>query len=91
MYIKDGFLLKNVADEWIVMPTGKNIKQFEGAIVLSEVAAFLWKQLERPTSREDLLRSVVEEYDVSKNEAAADLDVFLSSLKKHEILELDRF
>jgi hypothetical protein len=33
MQIKDGFILKNIIDEWIVMPTSKKINDFEGAIV----------------------------------------------------------
>lgn len=40
MKIRDGFVLRNVVDEFIVMPTGENIAKFEGAVVLNEVSAF---------------------------------------------------
>lgn len=86
MQLKDGFILKNIVDEWIVMPTGFNINTFDGAIVLNEVSAFLWKLLENPISRDDLLISILNEYDISKQEAAEDLDEFLQKLKTNDLL-----
>jgi hypothetical protein len=87
MKIKDGFILRNVVDEWIVMPKSANIKNFEGAIVLNDVSSHIWKQLESPISREDLLRSVLEEFDVSEDVAGIDLDEFLSRLRKMDMLD----
>lgn len=87
MQIREGFILKNIVDEWIVMPIGLNINTFDGAIVLNEVSAFLWKLLENPISREDLLLSILNEYDISEQEAAKDLDEFLGKLKTNDLLE----
>lgn len=87
MKIKEGFILRNVVDEWIVMPKSANIKNFEGAIVLNDVSSHIWKQLESPISREDLLRSVLEEFDVSEDVAGIDLDEFLSRLRKMDMLD----
>lgn len=77
MKIKDGFVLRNVVDEFIVMPTGDNIAKFEGAVVLNEISAFIFKQLENPVSRDDLLSAVLNAYDVDEGTAAADLDALL--------------
>lgn len=87
MQLKDGFILKNIVDEWIVMPTGFNINTFDGAIVLNEVSAFLWKLLEDPISREDLLLSILNEYDINEQEALKDLDEFLGKLKTNDLLK----
>ena len=87
MKLKEGFILKNVIDEWVVMPTGGNIKNFEGAIVLNDAAAFIWKQLENPISREDLLQGITDEYDIDSETAAADLEKFLDKLRSLEILQ----
>ena len=59
MRIKDGFVLRNVIDEYVVMPTGDNIAKFAGTVVLNEVSAFLFKQLENPVSRADLLSALL--------------------------------
>ena len=87
MTIKKGFVLRNVVDEYIVMPTGENIAKFEGAVVLNEVSAFLFRQLENPVSREDLLASLLNEYDVDEATAAADLDALLKQLQEMGLLE----
>jgi len=87
MKLREGFILKNIVDEWIVMPTGSNMKNFEGAIVLNDVSAFIWKQLEKPISRDDLLQVVLDEYDINEQTAAADLDVLLEKLEGLGILQ----
>ena len=88
MKIKEGFVLRNVVDEYIVMPTGSNIAKFEGAVVLNEVSAFIYKLLEHPMSREDLLIAILNEYDVDEATASADLDALLKKLADMGVLEL---
>ena len=88
MKIKEGFVLRNVVDEYIVMPTGNNIAKFEGAVVLNEVAAFIYKLLENPMSRDDLLTAILNEYDVEEATASADLDVLLNKLADMGVLEM---
>ena len=87
MKIKEGFVLRNVVDEFIVMPTGDNIARFEGAVVLNEVSAFIFKQLENPVSRDDLLTAMLNEYDVDEATAAADLDALLEKFAEMGVLE----
>lgn len=87
MKIRDGFVLRNVVDEFIVMPTGENIAKFEGAVVLNEVSAFVFRQLENAVSRDDLLTAIVNEFDVDEATAAADLDELLAQFGKMGLLE----
>lgn len=87
MKIKDGFVLRNVVDEFIVMPTGDNITKFEGAVVLNEVSAFIFRQLENAVSREDVLSAVLNEYEVDEAQAAKDLDALLGQFESMGILE----
>ena len=87
MKIKEGFVLRNVVDEYIVMPTGDNIAKFDGAVVLNEVSAFIFKQMENPVSRDDLLAAMLNEYDVDEATAAADLDALLEKLADMGVLE----
>ena len=69
------------------MPTGDNIAKFEGAVVLNEVSAFIYKLLEHPVCREDLLAAIVSEYDVDEATAAKDLDALLNKLAEMGVLE----
>ena len=87
MKIKDGFVLRNVVDEYIVMPTGDNIAKFDGAVVLNEVSAFVFEQMKRPVSREDLLEAVLNEFEVDEATAKADLDALLEKLAEMGLIE----
>lgn len=87
MKIKEGFVLRNVVDEFIVMPTGGNISKFEGAVVLNDVSAFVFRELEKGISREDLLAAMLSEYDVDEARAAQDLDALLEQFESMGILE----
>lgn len=87
MKIKKGFVLRSVVDEYMVMPTGDNIAKFDGTAVLNEVSAFIFKQLENPVSRDDLLTAMLAEFDVDEQTAAKDLDALLAKFSELGILE----
>ena len=74
MQIKEGFILRTIGSEHMVMPTGENIAKFGGAVVLSETAAFIFEQLKQPIAREDLVQLIVAEFDVDEDTAGKDLD-----------------
>ena len=75
MRLNEGFVLKSMAGEYVIMPVGSNIAAFDGMVILNEVSAFIIKQLEKgDISREDLLELVLDEYEVDRETAKADLD-----------------
>ena len=89
MKAKEGFVLRNVVDEYILMPVGDNIAKFNGTILLNEVSAFVWEKLQNPISKSDLLQAVLDEFEVEKAVAAADLDALLTTLKGYGVIEDD--
>lgn len=86
MKAKDGFVLRTIVDEYMLMPTGTNIGRFDGTVVLNEVSAFLWEQLQQETSRQALLEKLLEEYEVSREAAEADLDALLEKFRNLGLL-----
>lgn len=88
MKAKDGFALRTIVDEYILMPTGTNIDKFDGTVVLNEVSAFLWEKLQRPTTQEELLRALLDEYEVSRERAEKDLEGLLQTFVQLGLLEL---
>ena len=89
MRAKPGFVLRNVVDEYILMPTGDNIGKFNGTVLLNVVSAFVWEKLQNPISREELLNAILEEFEVEKAVASADLDALLETLKGYDVVEND--
>ena len=89
MKAKPGFILRNVVDEYILMPTGENIGLFNGTVLLNEVSALVWEKLQNPVSREDLLKAVLDEFEVDRATASADLDELLKTLRSYGVIEDD--
>ena len=87
MKIKSGFTLRNMLGDHIVMPTGTNISQFDGAIVLNDVSAFIWEKLSEGCSREELVEDILSEFDVDRERAETDLDALLEKLRGYDIME----
>lgn len=87
MKIKDGFILRKIAGEDIVVPIGNNIADFNGVIRLNESAGFLWKTLQEEISKEDLISSLIKEYEIDETLATNDVEGFLSILEEHKAIE----
>lgn len=88
MKIKDGFVLREIAGTWVVLPLAKNKADFNGMITLNESGLLLWKRLEGGATREDLISLLTEEYEVSEETASADVDKFLLGIGKSGCIEM---
>ena len=87
MKIKKDFILRKVADSYVVVPVGKMTLDFNGIINLNETGAFLFGLLQQGADREELLAKMLEEYDVTSEKAAADINKFLEKVKAADVLE----
>ena len=86
MKIKKELIRREIAGESFLIPLGKTVYDTNGLFVLTEVGAFLWDLLPEAKDEEELLRAVLDTYDVSQPQAAADIAEFLEKLRKMEIL-----
>lgn len=86
MKIKDGFLLRQVAGNSIVIAVGEEALNFNGMITINGAGTFLWKQLETGATKEELLAAMQKEYDVDEATASRDIDDFLENLRKADLI-----
>lgn len=85
MKIKDGFILREVAGETVVIPTGDTL-DLNMMITLNETGAFLWKLLEQDTDETAMVSALLGEYDVDEETARASVSAFVAKLKEHDFL-----
>ena len=72
-------ILRNVAGEAVLIPTGSFASKFNGMISLNGPAAFIWEQMESVNSREELVQKMLERYDVDEKTAQSDVNGFLDT------------
>lgn len=87
MKVSDKFVLRRVAGEWIVLPVAEKTVNFNGMLTLNETGVMLWKLLQQGSTREELAQALTDEYDVTFEEALADVDEYLSKLEGAGCLE----
>ncbi len=75
MKIKEGFVLRPLGKEFIVLGEGISQVDFNKMVTLNETAAYLWKEVEGKEFTEETLKNLLlEKYDVSEEIAAKDSD-----------------
>lgn len=87
MKIKDHYVLRNIAGEYIVIPRGRATLDFQATIVLNETGAYLWKLMVEPVTEDALVSRMIVEYDVPRDTAAADVAKFIELLRENGIIE----
>lgn len=87
MKIKDGYVLRQVAGNSIVIAVGDEALNFNGIITINGSGTFLWKKLVQGASKEELLDAMLSEYNVDAETAESDIDEFISKLEKANLLD----
>lgn len=87
MKIKEDFILRKVADSYVVVPVNKMTLDFNGIINLNETGAFLFELLQKGAERDELVDKMLEEYDADREKAEADIDVFIQKVRDADVLE----
>ena len=87
MKIKEGFVVREIAGECVVIALGDASKSFNGMIKLNESARLLWELLAKGCEKEELIDAVLNEYDVERTIVERDVEQLLETLKGANILE----
>ena len=87
MKIKDGFILRKLPGMNLVMPTGKNVKEFNGSLMLNDTGAFIFEKLQKGSTPEETAQALTEEYDVALDTASADVKNTVASLIEAGVAE----
>ena len=89
MKIDKKFVLREIAGEYIIIPTGKTALDFNGLITVNEVGVSLWKMLQDEVTFDDLVQGILDEYDVEEDVAREDIQEFLDQLVNRGIIEAE--
>ena len=89
MKVDKEFVLREIAGDYIIIPTGKTVLDFNGLITVNEVGASIWNMLQEEVSLDELVKGILDEYEVNEDVAREDIQEFLATLDKNGILKKD--
>lgn len=88
MKIIDGFELREVCGEKVILACGMNNIDFSKIISLNETAAFLWTvAIEQEFTEDMLVKALLEEYEVDDETARRDVANVVSKWKEIGLLD----
>lgn len=88
MKLKDGFMLREIAGQWVVVPIAARVVEFNGIITLNETGAFIWEAMTQGKDKADILTAMLQEYEIDSTSAEKDVDEFVAKLQEKDLLEV---
>lgn len=85
---KGGFILREVGDQTVIVPTGQMVFDFNCLITLNTSGRWIWDHLDESQSAETLTREIAIEFDVDEAAAGKDIEEFLSELLRLGLIEV---
>lgn len=81
------YMLREIAGETVLVPTGSASQKLNGMIRLTESAAYIWKQVDTAADLEEIVARVQDEYGVDEDTARRDIYGFLRELYVRGIVQ----
>ena len=87
MKISSNYVIREIAGDYIIVPIGQAIFDFQGLITVNEIGAFIWKLLqENDLTLNEIETAIKDEYEVESSIVKKDVIDFLNQLIKYRIL-----
>ena len=86
MKMKKQFILRTVAGDNILIPVGRAVTEYNGIFSVSPTAAVAFSSLAEGKNEDEILSDILESFDIDKETAKNDLDVFFEQLRSLDII-----
>ena len=82
MKIKNGFVLRDVGGQAVVIAVGEASKTFHGMINLNATGKEIWQGIESGLDVDQMVEKMVETYEVEPDKAREDIQAMVDKMKK---------
>ena len=82
----EGYIMKRLEDEYVILPYGKKTEEVREVVTLSETAGFIYENAEQAENIEQLAELVGKEYGVDTSLVYTDVSEVVETLQKKGIL-----
>ena len=82
----EGYIVKRLEDEYLVLPTGKRTEEVNEVISLSETAGFIYLHAEEAENIDELAQIVGKEYGIDSSEVYEDVKSVVKTQQYKRIL-----
>lgn len=88
MKIKEGYVIRKVMGNHVVIATGAQSKIFHGMVKLNDTAAEIWELIAKGLDEDEICTSMLESYDVDEKQLRADVQKTIKALTEQGFIEI---
>ena len=82
-----GFVEKTIGDELVIVPLVGAVAQMERVFSLNELGVFIYNSLNSPKSEEEVIKLILNEFEIDQQTAKEDLKHFLDKAVENGIVQ----
>jgi hypothetical protein len=71
---------KEVGDECIIVPMADNVADMDSVFTLNDTGSFFWSLIDGERTAEQIIETVLEEYDVDRKTVVKDFSAFIAEM-----------
>lgn len=86
MKLDHEFMISTIAGEHVLVPVGSKEIGDKGLITLSPVGVYIVRLIQEGKDEDEIIASILKEYDIDRQTVEHDLAGFISSLCDHGVL-----
>ncbi len=87
MKVKEGFVLRKVGSDYLVVAVGERVKEFNGMLTLNETSKIIYDCLLEGLEKEDILKRFLDEYNVDEKRAMDAINKTIEKFLELKIIE----
>lgn len=87
--LKNGFELKDIAGELLLLPRGADTVDYNYVTVFNEAGALLYRAMADFTDTDTLAQMLVEKYSISFEQAKTDTQAYIDKMLNEGIIEAE--
>lgn len=87
MKIKEGYVMREVAGQAVVIAVGEASKSFHGMIQLNQTGKLIWEGVQKGLSDEKIAQQLVELYEIETEKALADTRNMIKKMREAGVIE----
>ena len=81
MIRNSNFVKRKIGTQFVIVAVGEATRKFNGMISINATGSFIWDQLEKEITMEQLVQAMTDAYEVDAATALADASEFVETLK----------
>lgn len=86
MRIREGFVVREIKDAIVAVPTGDIVREFGGIVNLNATGKFMWEVLEEDRTVEEVAERLMEKYHIDKEKAMRSAEKFIEQLREAKVI-----